>query len=67
MNGVKAEVLSNTLEVIMDADKTVIVTYKSIPHTHIAMEQIGSQTQITIGMNAPAVTGRTRRRIASSG
>ena len=35
VNGVKAEVLSNTLEVIMDADKTVIVTYKSIPHTHI--------------------------------
>lgn len=34
VNGVKAEVLSNTLEVIMDADKTIIVTYKSIPHTH---------------------------------
>ena len=34
VNGVKAEVLSNTLEVIMDADKTVVVTYKSIPHTH---------------------------------
>ena len=34
VNGVKAEVLSNMLEVIMDADKTVIVTYKSIPHTH---------------------------------
>ena len=34
VNGVKAEVLSNALEVIMDADKTVIVTYKSIPHTH---------------------------------
>lgn len=34
VNGVKAEALSNTLEVIMDADKTVIVTYKSIPHTH---------------------------------
>ena len=34
MNGVKAEVRSNMLEVIMDADKTVIVTYKSIPHTH---------------------------------
>lgn len=34
VNGVKAEVLSNTLEVIMDADKTVIVTYKSIPHIH---------------------------------
>ena len=34
MNGVKAEVLSNMLEVIMDADKTVIVTYKSIPHIH---------------------------------
>lgn len=34
VNGVKVEVLSNTLEVIMDADKTVIVTYKSIPHTH---------------------------------
>lgn len=34
VNGVKAEVLSNTLEVIMDADKTVFVTYKSIPHTH---------------------------------
>ena len=28
VNGVKAEVRSNTLEVIMDADKTVIVTYK---------------------------------------
>lgn len=34
VNGVKAEVLSNTLEVIMDADKAVIVTYKSIPHIH---------------------------------
>ena len=34
VNGVKAEVRSNMLEVIMDADKTVIVTYKSIPHTH---------------------------------
>lgn len=28
VNGAKAEVLSNMLEVIMDADKTVIVTYK---------------------------------------
>ena len=34
VNGAKAEVRSNMLEVIMDADKTVIVTYKSIPHTH---------------------------------
>lgn len=34
VNGVKAEVLSNMLEVIMDADKTVIVTYRSIPHIH---------------------------------
>ena len=34
VNGVKAEVLSNMLEVIMDADKTVIVTYKGIPHVH---------------------------------
>ena len=34
VNGVKAEVRSNMLEIIMDADKTVIVTYKSIPHTH---------------------------------
>ena len=34
VNGVKAEVRSNMLEVIMDADKTVIVTYKGIPHTH---------------------------------
>ena len=34
VNGVKAEVLSNMLEVTMDADKTVIVTYKSIPHIH---------------------------------
>ena len=34
VNGVKAEVLSNMLEVIMDADKTVIVTYKSTPHIH---------------------------------
>lgn len=34
VNGVKAEVRSNMLEVIMDADKTAIVTYKSIPHIH---------------------------------
>lgn len=34
VNGVKAEVRSNMLEVIMDADKAVIVTYKGIPHTH---------------------------------
>ena len=34
VNGVKAEVLTNMLEAIMDADKTVIVTYKSIPHIH---------------------------------
>ena len=34
VNGVKAEVRSNMLEVIMDADKTVIVTYMSIPHIH---------------------------------
>lgn len=34
VNGVKAEVLANMLEAIMDADKTVIVTYKSIPHIH---------------------------------
>lgn len=34
VNGVKAEVLSNMLEVIMDADKTVIVTYERIPHIH---------------------------------
>lgn len=34
VNGVKAEVRSNMLEVIMDADKTVIVTYKSSPHIH---------------------------------
>lgn len=34
VNGVKTEVLSNMLEVIMDADKTVIVTYKSTPHIH---------------------------------
>ena len=34
VNGVKAEVRSNMLEVIMDADKTVIVTYKGSPHVH---------------------------------
>ena len=34
VNGVKADVFSNILEVIMDADKTVIVTYKGISHTH---------------------------------
>ena len=34
VNGVKAEVRSNMLEVIMDADKTVIVTYKGSPHIH---------------------------------
>ncbi len=34
VNGVKAEATSNRLVVTMDADKTVIVTYKEIPHTH---------------------------------
>ena len=34
VNGVATGVLSNVLDVIMDADKTVIVTYKAIPHTH---------------------------------
>ena len=34
VNGVKTEVLSNILEVIMDEDKNVIVTYKEISHTH---------------------------------
>ena len=34
VNGVVTDVLSNILNVTMDADKTVIVTYKSIPHTH---------------------------------
>ena len=34
VNGVATDVLSNILNVTMDADKTVIVTYKAIPHTH---------------------------------
>ena len=34
VNGVATDVLSNILNVTMDADKTVIVTYKVIPHTH---------------------------------
>ena len=34
VNGVATDVLSNILNVTMDAHKTVIVTYKAIPHTH---------------------------------
>ena len=34
VNGVATDVLSNILNVTMDADKTVIVTYRAIPHTH---------------------------------
>ena len=34
VNGVETGVLSNVLDVTMDADKTVVVTYKAIPHTH---------------------------------
>ena len=34
VNGVATNVLSNILNVTMDAHKTVIVTYKAIPHTH---------------------------------
>ena len=40
VNGMDAEVSSDTLDVIMDADKTVIVTYKEIPHTHIFDQEI---------------------------
>ena len=40
VNGAAAEVLSNTLNVTMDADKTVIVTYKAIPHTHTYDQEI---------------------------
>ena len=34
VNGVATTVLSNVLDVVMDADKTVIVTYKAIEHSH---------------------------------
>ena len=40
VNGVAAEVLSNILNVTMDTDKTVIVTYKAIPHTHTYNQEI---------------------------
>ena len=40
MNGVPTDVLSNILNVTMDADKTVIVTYKVIPHTHTYDQEI---------------------------
>ena len=40
VNGAVAEVLSNILNVTMDADKTVIVTYKAIPHTHTYDQEI---------------------------
>ena len=40
MNGVATDVLSNILNVTMDADKTVIVTYKAIPHTHTYDQEI---------------------------
>ena len=40
VNGAAAEVLSNILNVTMDTDKTVIVTYKAIPHTHTYNQEI---------------------------
>ena len=40
VNGVATDVLSNILNVTMDADKTVIVTYKAIPHTHTNDQEI---------------------------
>ena len=40
VNGVVTDVLSNILNVTMDADKTVIVTYKAIPHTHTYDQEI---------------------------
>ena len=40
VNGVATDVLSNSLNVTMDADKTVIVTYKAIPHTHTYDQEI---------------------------
>ncbi len=40
VNGVATDVLSNILNVTMDADKTVIVTYKEIPHTHTYDQEI---------------------------
>ena len=40
VNGVVTDVLSNILNVTMDADKTVIVTYKAIPHTHTYDQKI---------------------------
>ena len=40
VNGVATDVLSNTLNVTMDADKTVIVTYKAISHTHTYDQEI---------------------------
>ena len=40
VNGVATDVLSNSLNVTMDADKTVVVTYKAIPHTHTYDQEI---------------------------
>ena len=40
VNGVATDVLSNILNVTMDADKTVIVKYKAIPHTHTYDQEI---------------------------
>ena len=40
VNGVATDVLSNILNVTMDAHKTVIVTYKAIPHTHTYDQEI---------------------------
>ena len=40
VNGVATGVVSNVLDVTMDADKTVIVTYKAIPHTHTYDQEI---------------------------
>ncbi len=40
MNGVATDVLSNILNVTMNENKTVVVTYKAIPHTHTYDQEI---------------------------
>ena len=40
VNGVATDVLSNILNVTMNADKTVIVTFKAIPHIHTYDQEI---------------------------
>ncbi len=46
VNGTEVTVTGNTLEVTMDGNKAVIVTYKEIPHVHAFDQQVASSDHV---------------------